>query len=62
MPEADDLRRQAKEAGKRGSEIKSLTEGAKEYKRAKAVNEMAANEDWLDGKLNPNQVGLTCCS
>jgi hypothetical protein len=50
MAKADDLRKQAKEAGKRGDRSKSLREGAQERKREQALNDMADNEDWLDGK------------
>jgi hypothetical protein len=50
---ADELRQRAKEAGKRGTESKSLKEGALERKRQKALNDMADNEDWLDGKPKP---------
>ena len=47
---ADELRQLAKEAGKRGDKTKSLKEGAREHKREKALNDLAENEDWLDGK------------
>ena len=50
MSKADDLRKEAKEAGKRGDESKSLRKGATERKREQALNDMADNEDWLDGK------------
>ena len=50
MSKADDLRKEAKEAGKRGDKTKSLKEGAREHKREKALNDMADNEDWLEGK------------
>jgi len=53
MSKADDLRKEAKEAGKRGDKSKSLREGATERKREQALNEMADNEDWLDGKPKP---------
>ena len=49
---ADELRQLAKEAGKRGDKTKSLKEGAREHKREKALNDLAENEDWLDGKPN----------
>ena len=54
MTKAEDLRDQAKEAGKRGDKTKSLKEGAREHKREKALNDMADNEDWLDGKPKPS--------
>jgi hypothetical protein len=50
MSKSDDFRKEAKEAGKRGDKTKSLKEGAREHKREKALNDMANNEDWLDGK------------
>jgi hypothetical protein len=53
MSKSDDLRKEAKEAGKRGDKTKSLKEGAREHKREKALNDMADNEDWLDGKPKP---------
>lgn len=46
---ADDLRKQAEEAGVRGDKTKSLREGFKEHKRERALNDLADNEDWLDG-------------
>jgi len=51
MSKADDLRKEAEESGKRGD--KALNEGAREHKREKALNDMADNEDWLDGKPKP---------
>jgi hypothetical protein len=51
MSKAEDLRKEAEEAGKRGD--KSLRKGAQERRREKALNDMADNEDWLDGKPNP---------
>jgi hypothetical protein len=53
MSKADDLRKEATESGKRGDKTKALKEGALEHKREKALNEMADNEDWLDGKPKP---------
>jgi hypothetical protein len=53
MAKAEDLRKQAEEAGKRGDKSKSLRKGAQERRREKALNDMADNEDWLDGKPNP---------
>ena len=53
MSKSDDFRKEAKEAGKRGDKTKSLKEGAREHKREKALNDMADNEDWLDGKPKP---------
>jgi hypothetical protein len=50
MSKSDDLRNLATEAGKRGDKSKSLREGAKEHRIEKALNDMADNEDWLDGK------------
>ena len=53
MSKSGDLRKQAEEAGKRGDESKSLRKGAEERRREKALNDMADNEDWLDG-MPPN--------
>jgi hypothetical protein len=53
MSKADDLRKEAEEAGERGDKSKSLRKGAQEHKREKALNDMADNEDWLDGKPRP---------
>lgn len=53
MSKADDLRKEAEAAGKRGDKSKSLRKGAQERKREKALNDMADNEDWLDGKPKP---------
>jgi hypothetical protein len=53
MSKADDLRKEAEEAGKRGDKSKSLRKGAQEHKREKALNDLADNEDWLDGKPKP---------
>ncbi|SHM68446.1 hypothetical protein [Bradyrhizobium lablabi] len=53
MSKADDLRKEAEEAGKRGDKSKSLRKGALEHRREKALNDMADNEDWLDGKPMP---------
>lgn len=47
--EADNLRKKAREAGERGDKTKALREGAKEHKRERALNDLADNEDWLDG-------------
>jgi hypothetical protein len=53
VSKSEDLRKQAEEAGKRGDESKSLRKGAEERRREKALNDMADNEDWLDG-MPPN--------
>ena len=57
MSKADDLRKEAEEAGKRGD--KSLREGAQERRRERALNDMADNEDWLDGKPKPKPKAST---
>jgi hypothetical protein len=46
----DDLRWQANAAKIAASESKSPEESRRHRKRAKALNDMADNEDWLDGK------------
>jgi hypothetical protein len=53
LSKAEDLREQATDAGKRGDKTKSIREGAQEHKRERALNDMADNEDWLDGNLKP---------
>lgn len=50
MTTADELRRQADEAGKKARETKSLSESALQHKRENGLNQLADNEDWLDGK------------
>ena len=47
---ADEYRRQAKEAGKRADESKSLKKAVTERKRQKGLEQLADNEDWLNGK------------
>ncbi|QDM14591.1 hypothetical protein FNL55_00430 [Tardiphaga sp. vice352] len=54
MSKAEDLRKRAEEAGKRGDKTRSLKQGAQEHRREKALNDMADNEDWLDGKPQPD--------
>lgn len=50
MSRADDLRQQAKDAGKRANESRSLQTSVTERKRQKGLEQLADNEDWLDGK------------
>jgi hypothetical protein len=50
---ADDFREQAKHAKITAGESKSLKESRRHRKRAKALNDMADNADWLDGKQGP---------
>lgn len=50
MSKADELRKQAEQANKRGREAKSLKEGAEARNQAGGLNQLADNEDWLDGK------------
>lgn len=50
MSKADEFRRQADEAGKRAREAKSVKESAIEHTREQGLNQLAENEDWLDGK------------
>ena len=49
MTKADELRQQADDAGKKARETKSLTESVLQHKREKGLNQLADNEDWLDG-------------
>jgi hypothetical protein len=51
MSKVDELRRQAAEAGEKVRKSKSLSESAIERKREKGLNQLADNEDWLDGKV-----------
>ena len=50
MSQADEFRKQAAESRKRASEAKSLGQGARDRQRAEGLEQLAANEDWLDGK------------
>ena len=54
MPnKSHDLRREADAENKAARKSKSLKEGGSHRRRGKALNDMADNEDWLDGKLKP---------
>ena len=55
MSQADEFRKQAAESRKRASEAKSLGQGARERRRAEGLEQLAANEDWLDGKPKPSE-------
>jgi hypothetical protein len=50
MSQADEFRKQAAESRKRANEAKSLGQGARDRRRAEGLEQLAANEDWLDGK------------
>ena len=50
MSQADEFRKQAAESRKRAKETKSLGEGARDRRRAEGLEQLAQNEDWLDGK------------
>jgi len=50
MSQADEFRKQAAESRKRASEAKSIGQGARDRRRAEGLEQLAANEDWLDGK------------
>jgi len=52
MSKADELRRQASEAGEKVRTSKSLSVRTAERKREKGLNQLADNEDWLDGKVS----------
>ena len=54
MSQADEFRKQAA-SRKRASEAKSLGQGARERRRAEGLEQLAANEDWLDGKPKPSE-------
>jgi len=51
MGSADNYRRQADEAAARVDWCEKKL--SFERKRRKALNDLAANEDWLDGKIDP---------
>ena len=53
MAKADEFRKQAEEARTKARKTKSLSESVKQHKREKALNHLADNEDWLDGKTPP---------
>jgi len=50
MSQADEFRKQAAKSRKRAKETKSLGEGARDRRRADGLEQLAQNEDWLDGK------------
>lgn len=51
MPnKSDDLRREADAENVAARKSKSLKEGGGHRRRGKALNDIADNEDWLDGK------------
>lgn len=54
MSKADDLRQQAKDAGRRADQAKSLQISTTERTRQKGLEQLAENEDWLDGKTTAN--------
>jgi hypothetical protein len=53
MSKAEEYRRAADEAHKRAQQSKSLKESIRQRKRAEGLNQLADNEDWLDGKATP---------
>jgi hypothetical protein len=55
MSKADEFRQRADEASKQGREAKSLKKGAEARNRADGLNQLADNEDWLDGKAKAKQ-------
>jgi hypothetical protein len=57
MTKADDYRRLAEEAGARVDWCEKKL--AFESKRHKALKDLAAGEDWLDGKVNPTATTKT---
>jgi len=51
MSQADEFRKQAAESRKRANEAKTIGEDAsRDRRRANGLEQLAANEDWLDGK------------
>ena len=57
MSQADEFRKQAAESRKRAKETKSLGEGARDRRRADGLEQLAQNEDWLDGKPKAKERG-----
>jgi len=53
MGQADEFRKQAAESRERAKQAKSLREGARDRRRADGLDQLAENEDWLDGKPRP---------
>lgn len=49
MTKANELRADAESAGDRARQLKSLRTSAVERRREKALSQLAANEDWLEG-------------
>jgi len=58
MGQADEFRKQAAESRERAKQAKSLREGARDRRRADGLDQLAENEDWLDGKPRPQGVSL----
>ena len=50
MGNADEFRKQAEDARTKARKTRSLSESVKQHRREKALNHLADNEDWLDGK------------
>jgi hypothetical protein len=54
MPnKSEDLRREADAENKAARKSKSLRESGGHRRCGRALNDMADNEDWLDGKSGP---------
>jgi hypothetical protein len=51
MTKTDDLRSQARDAGRRAQGTKSLRTSSEERRREKGLHQLADTEDWLEGKL-----------
>ena len=52
---ADELRAQSEAENRSAAASKSLKTAVAHRKRGKALNDMADNEDWLDGKSEGNK-------
>ena len=55
MSKADEFRKEAEATRKDASDAKSLGEGARHRRRAEGLDQLAANEDWLDGKIKAQE-------
>jgi hypothetical protein len=51
---SEEFRRQAAAAGQKAEETASLTEAIQQRRRQKGLEQLAENEDWLDGKTKAN--------
>lgn len=50
MTRSEELRQEALDAGRRADQSKSLREAVTHRKRQRALDSLASNEEWLEGK------------